>query len=78
MGKKNVDLSELFTSQWLKSLETRSYPIKNKIISKLWELVAYAKFLSEKASLIEILKVIVITPNKLIFIKKALKVLFNN
>ena len=38
----------------------------------------YAKFLSEKASLVEILKVIVITPNKLIFIKKALKVLFNN
>ena len=38
----------------------------------------YAKFLTEKASLVEILKVIVITPNKLIFIKKALKVLFNN
>jgi len=38
----------------------------------------YAKFLTEKANLVEILKVIVITPNKLIFIKKALKVLFNN
>lgn len=54
-----------------------TYELFSAMASKI-DGTLYAKFLTEKANIIEILKVIVITPNKLIFIKKALKVLFNN
>ena len=54
-----------------------TYDLFSAMASKI-DGTLYAKFLTEKANLVEILKVIVITPNKLIFIKKALKVLFNN